>query len=436
MPFRLWVFFLLGVSYQGMISAQPLQPSALPEPLSLEYALSLAEQHHPDLLAAKLDIEQSLAVRQELEAASSLSASLNGRARWLGLPNTDGTTEDHALGISIKKPLYDFGVSEQKEQAATLYEASSKLIYQSKLENRRQDIMRRYFDVLLADLEFFRENERMAGAFIRWDRARKRQSLGLSDDLEILKLERIYQKVRKDRYTTQGMQRVTRARLALALNRPGMLPSTLSKPALPQLERKVPDVELMQAWARQHNPTLRALQKRYQAAQAKLEAARSGSGLKLDAEVGVASYTMQPASRDDWRVGINFNYPLYSGGRDDAKVAKALTEKYKSKNNFNRAVMDIEQAILEVWTKLGSLKIEREEMLVLNDYQGLNLDHTRIIYEQGLQTSLGTSMVEVTNAEWMLAKTEYQMAVLWLQLEGLIGLPFESFPQQEKKQGQ
>jgi outer membrane protein TolC len=403
----------------------------LPDPLTLEYALSLAEDGHPDIQASRNLINTMAARREQVESENDYSASLNGRLRWINLPAGVGLTDDHAVGITVEKPLLDFGLSAEREKAAQLYEAGAREKYLDTLQAHREEIMRRYFDVLLADLQFSRENEHMAVAFIRLDRARKRQEMGQVDDLQILKLDREYQKVRRDRYYYEGQQRITRARLALAMNRPGQLPSDLNKPELPQLDRKPPPVEKLQALAKQHNPLLIALRKDVQGAEAALAAARKSDGLTVSAEMGYHSYTFQPAAREDWRLGLKFNYPLSTGGRSDARVALALTDLHKAQNNLREAERKVEQAVLEAWMRLGTLGIERQEMLALNDYQGLTLDKTRLRYEQEMQADLGDSMVLTTDAEYRLRKTEYQLALGWTHLEGLVGVAYEQFPKQE-----
>lgn len=436
MPSRLWLLVLPGLLGPVYGHAREEGKPALPEPLTLEYALSLATEDHPTLLGSRYLLDGKIALRQQAEAADDYSASLTARARWIDLPSgapVPGITDDHAVGVTVIKPLLDSGLSASQSKAATLFEEAARLKYRAALQQRRELIMRRFFDVQLADLQFFRENERMATAFISLDRARTRQQLGQGEELEILKLEREYQKVRRDRYYFEGQQRITRARLAEALNRPGMLPSTLNKPVLPELDRTPPEVERLQFWARQYNPDLQALRQELAGSIESLQAAHARNGLRLDAELSYNSYTFQPSARENWRAGINFSYPLSLGGRSDADIALALSQKHQAQNRLQEAENKLDQAVLEAWMGLGSLRIERLEMQALSDYAGFYLDRTRTIYEQGLQTTLGDAMTRITDAEWRLAQTEFEMAMLWARLEGMVGLPFNQFPGEENK---
>ncbi|MDH5184439.1 MAG: TolC family protein [Gammaproteobacteria bacterium] len=431
-----WRIVLSSLLFMASLHAAEPATQSLPEPLTLEYALSLVANDHPRLLDSKHLLDSFVAKRRQAEAADDYSANLTGRARWIDLPVTaitPGINEDHALGISIKKPLLDSGTTGHQLQAAQFYEEAAEQNYQLAIQQRRELIMRRYFDVLLADLQFFRENERMATSYISLDRAKARQKLGQSEEMEILKLDRAYQKVRRDRYHFEGQQRLTRARLAEALNRPGRLSSSLNKPALTELERKRPEVEKLQHWARQHNPQLKALRSQVAASTASVEAARARDGFNVDAEISYNSYTFQPSARENWRAGFNFTYPLSRGGRSDADVALAMSQKYRAQSRLQDAENNMDQAILDTWMQLGTLRIERQEMQALNDYEGFYLDRTRTLYEQGLQTTLGDAMIRITDAEWRLSRTEFDMAMLWVKLEGLVGLPYRQFPQEENK---
>lgn len=436
MPIHRWRIVLPSLLFTALVHASEPEKRGLPEPLTLEYALSLATDGHPSLLDRKYLLDSYVARRKQAEAADDYSASLTGRARWVDLPanaSVPGINEDHALGLTIKKPLLDGGASASQVKAAQLYEQSAQQNYQLAIQQRRELIMRRYFDVLLADLQFFRENERMATSYIRLDRAQARQKLGQADEMEILKLNREYQKVRRDRYHFEGQQRITRARLAEAMNRPGMLSSSLNKPALPELKRKSPAVENLQRWARLYNPQLIALRSQLAASIASVEAARARDGFHLDVELSYNTYTFQPAGRENWRAGINFSYPLSRGGRSGADIALVLSQKYRAQSRLQDAENNLDQVILDTWMQLGTKRIERQEMHALNDYEGFNLDRTRTLYEQGRQTTLGDAMVRITDAEWRLSRTEYEMAMLWVKLEGMVGLDFERFPQEENK---
>ena len=157
------------------------------------------------------------------------------------------------------------------------------------LQSRQQQyikVMTSYLDVILADLEYTRDNEAMATAYVRMDRARDRHELGQLSEIELLKTESLYQKIRQQRATSEARQRATRSRLAIALNRPGDLPANLEPPNKPVMELGDMDVNQITAAVLESNPGLKALR----------------------AELAAAEQTLKHASTplragDSWRVG-------------------------------------------------------------------------------------------------------------------------------------
>lgn len=123
---------------------------------------------------------------------------------------------------------------------------------------QRLEIMQRFFDVLLADLSFARDNEAMAVAYVQLDRARVRAELGQFSPLRVAELDAQYQQIRRQRAASEASQRLTRARLAQALGRPESLPSQLELPTLPAEDLSVPSLESVVQNANAKNPHIRA----------------------------------------------------------------------------------------------------------------------------------------------------------------------------------
>ena len=66
--------------------------------------------------------------------------------------------------------------------------------------------MRSFFDVILADLQYARDNEAMAGAYIDADRARDRHELKRLSDVDLLQLEAAYQEALQLRTESAALQ--------------------------------------------------------------------------------------------------------------------------------------------------------------------------------------------------------------------------------------
>ena len=418
---------MIGMSCMLMIAVaqaeQVAQKNTLPEPLTLEYALSLPQGQYPALQRMNANIQKALAGEQLIDASDDVDFKLEGQLRWIdpSVVSTNQSSDDHRLGLIASKTLYDFGRQETQLSAANDDVQSQRLSYQNAIEEHRIEVMRRYFDVLLADLQFSRYNEEMAVAYIQWDRMKQRRRLKQAIDVDVLKLETEYQKIRRLRYSSEAMQRQTRAKLAAVLNHPGQLSSTLAQPDLPVLKNKLPEVEQLQQEALKNNLGLRVLRKKLEAAQQRVLAARRAYGPMLTGKVEAFTYSRVVASSDTWRAGVTLDVPLYTGKRNSAAVAQAKANEYQIQAEVKEREYNISQAVLETWLNIDTLRIQRQEMHTRANYEDSALDQSRSLYELEIKADLGMSMVRVSEAEYLVKQTDYKMAIAWERLKLLTG---------------
>jgi outer membrane protein TolC len=400
---------------------------ALPQPLTLEYALSRAEAEHPALSVA--DAAQQLASARQLasEAEDDITLSLEARARWVQPPAAVGeeVVDDHKGSLFVRKSLYDFGRSSARQQAAGGEAQATTVRYQSQLETRRLGIMRAFYDVLLADQENFRDNEALAVAYIALDRARTRRELGQSSDIEVLEQERNYQQIRLKLQQSGSRQRLTRSTLANQLNRPGELPSELVTPNLSHAATPLPDYARLLEVAEQHNPTLHALQLELAAAQRRVEGARRERLPRLDAELEASSYSRELGSNDRWRAGVTLSVPIYNGDRIDAAVAQEQAAVVRLQAELGMARHELRQTLLESWFALQQLRQQGEQARSELAYRELYLDWSRANYEMEVKADLGDAMVRLSDAQLALTKTDFATELGWEQLRVLLGVELE-----------
>jgi len=409
----------------ALVGAQQDGPEPLPEPLTLEYALSLADAMHPQLLVQQA--RKALAQAEALQAGSQtgLSVSIEGRARWVGPPDIadeEDVTDDHKLSLFVRKPLYDFGLSAARLEAAEQSGLSAEQRYQMLLRERKVAIMQAYFDVLLADMQYDRDNEELAITYIALDKLRNRQEMGQASDIEVFELESEYQRVRTRINGSQNRQRATRARLANLLNRPGMLPSNLQRPSLDYHKREQPEYEQLLEAALANNQQLKALELELAAARSQVEAARSAAGgALLSGELEASSHSRELGSSDRWRAGVTLEVPLYTGGRTDAAVAQQQARVYELQARLDQARYDLRQDVLDLWLELQSLGLKRDGAYSQLDFRELYLDRSRTNYEMEFQADLGDAMVRLSEAQIELARNSYEYALVWERLLALSG---------------
>ncbi|MBI1424510.1 MAG: hypothetical protein GC149_13780 [Gammaproteobacteria bacterium] len=416
-------YIVLGICATHAVFAAQEDKDKLPDTLTLEYALSLADEPHPRLQQREAEVRQAQANQEIVDSSNDTQISLEGRLRYVEPPDTYSylSHNDSNIALVITKDLYDFGSLEARQKAAQAAVSASEYAFLDARSQRRLEIMQRFFDVILADLQFNRYNEEMAVEYVSFDRMQKRKETGEVSDYQVKKQEARYQQVRYLRVAAENEQRRTRALLAEALNHPGELPTELAKPDLSILKRQIPDYDDMLNLAIEHNYELKAMQEKLQAAQQQVAAARASENPTLVGELGAYDYARDLGGYDKYRAGISVKIPLFAGSRVDAQTAKAQASLYSIQAQLADTQNSVRQHLLDTWLELQSLQARRQEMKTLRDYRELNLDRSRALYEMEVTADLGDAMVQITEAEYLSTQADYKMAEAWTRLDILTG---------------
>jgi outer membrane protein TolC len=401
----------------------PLASAPLPSPLTLEQALSLADDAHPDLDRAQARLTAANAGLDQAESTSGLRANIDLTPQWV-LPSLridDELVNDSRARFLISKRLYDFGRTASLSEAARSEIVARELKLLDTRQSRRIDILARFLDVLLSDLRYAVDNEAMAHHYVNFDKSRERRRLGQISDVDLLELEQRYQEAFILRTRSQKRQAQTRMQLAITLNRPDELPADLVLPRFPGNDREVPDIKALFTNALQKNPALVAQRQETESARAQVAAERARRYPVLSAEGEAAYYERNFVSRDDLRATLNLRVPLWQGGEDRAARARARAHQHEHEARLRRTELDLRQTVLDLVQDLESLKIERNAAKVRTSYRDLYLDRSRALYELEVKSDLGDAMTRVTEAQWLAAQVEFRLAMVWARLDALTG---------------
>ncbi|HUW00546.1 MAG TPA: TolC family protein [Gallionella sp.] len=398
---------------------------ALAGTLTLKAALAAADSAHPDLLMAEADRDAAAAdldiANSQQDTRINLEGILRSGRATIGVPDF---TSDNSVRLIARKTLYDFGRSSNAEQAAEFELQAREADLTTTLAQRRLYIMARYFDVLLADMQYTVDNELMAVYYVNYDQGKDRLAQGEISSVELAKLESSYQDILLKRNASAQQQRITRAMLANAMNRPGVLPDDLEDPKLPGNQRALPDYQTLLPIMLRNNPRLHAQQELLAASQERISSLRAENGPTLDAEVEAADYSRPATTRNNYSAGLILSWPLYQGNRSDSRVARELARFNKLQAGAEKLKMDLTQALLETCLDITQLQsTAREAARKYTDYRDLQLERSRGLYELELKSNLGTSMSETSDATLRARRNEYQLALSFARLEALLGKP-------------
>ncbi len=419
--FKFLFWWLIGVSLVHANEANRLKP--IPDPLTLNEALSFSYEPHALLVNADLNIQKEKTLKREVEVETDLDIYLEGRLGYVqpsSLAENQGNS-DHRAGFVFSKTLYDFGRDDYALRSADFSIKAEELNRRRVILERRLDIMTKFFDVILADMRFYRYNEEMATEFVSLDKLRDQLEVGQVSDIQVMEKDVEYQRARYLRIKSQNNQRLTRAKLATAMGRSGELVTTVSKPKLPQLKIKLPDVEILNKIAFKKNIELNILMSKLDAAEAKVQLAKKSDSPVVSLEAANFAYTRNIRSRDEYQLGIVIRVPIFSDNRTDVETAKALHSVHQIKADIALLKDKIETSILNLWLEFDALQGKLQQMQTLTNYRELYLDRSRALYELEVKTDLGDAMVKVSEAERDFLKTQYDMVLVLTKLEMEVG---------------
>ncbi len=406
-----------------LLALLDVQAEPLPDPLTLEYALSLAQESHPTLDNAAADVAAAEAQVAQADASDRLRISVEARLEHIE-PAQLSNFQQHnnsQLALNMRKRLYDFGHTEAGQQAASYALSGSQWQYLHSRQQQYIKVLKFYLEVILADLEYARDNEAMATAFVRMDKATDQHELGQLSEIELLEKQRLYQKIRQQRATSEARQRASRSRLAIALNRPGDLPANLEPPHKPVMELADMDVSHLTTTVLENNPELKALRAELAAAQQSLRHASTRYGPVIRGELEAREYYRETRSTNPFSVAVVLDIPLYTGGLADAAVAEAQALADKKQAAVAESELILRQVVLDLWLELQTLGTRMQELDVLEDYREYYLDRSRTLYDLEVTTDLGDAMVQTSVVRLEKSRAAFQWMLAMARLDALAG---------------
>lgn len=409
-------------------------------PLTLEQALAAADERHPQLrvAAAERDIaaaDRDLAVaRDDLRVVAG--AELRQSKPTLRSPGED-FINDNSVFVNVRKRLFDFGRADALAAAGDAAVQAGEAGLIDARSRQRLEIMARFFNVLLADQRFTVENEYMAVAYVRFDDARQRLEVAQIAPVEVAALEARYQELLIRRNAAQTQQRITRALLANAMNRPGELAAELVDPQLSGNDRPLPEYDALLAAMNRNNPALRANERLLEASRQRMAAVRSDLLPRIDLDLEAGDYALESRTRNNLSAGVVLSWPLYDGVRSSAELSREQAAFYKLQAEADKLKMDLAQSLLEALLEVEQLRrTVREARARQVVHRDLALDRARGEYEMELKTNLGDSMAATVEARMEQRRAEYRLALALAQLEALVGQPLAELAAGAPSQGE
>jgi len=421
MAVRLRVCLLAGLVCISQANAVVSDP--LPDPLSLQDALRLGEAIHPREVLQRADI-----LRRQAEVSSRLSQQkLNAyldiypRFSRFAVSRDNDLNNDSLARLTVSMQLTDFGRTRSLVEAAGAELRQQEHLLTSTRLQRKLEIIRSFFDVLLADAKYHADDEEMTRLFTPYDRSRQRAELGIDSQVEVLQLETAFREALIERSKSDQERRASRVRLALALNRSDAQPNNLVRPKFDLLDRELPDYQELLKMALAGNPAIEGLRSKLSAAELTVVAQNALQRPTLTGGMQFTAWEQQVGSREDVSIGLQLHMPLYQGGTADAAVAQAQADKERARGELALAELELRNRISELLRELEVLKTARRTAQTRTQYRELAADYARAEYDLEVQTTLGQSIARLTEADYLAMRDEFATVLAWIQMDALLG---------------
>lgn len=213
-------------------------------------------------------------------------------------------------------------------------------------------ILQRFYDVLLADLTFIATNEKMASAFISFDRAKTRNELKQISEVEVARLETEYQNIRQEYFASQNMQRLTRSWLSESLNQ-SRLAADLQPPILVLFPKQAPDLQSLLNDAKQNTYLNKRVEKASTAGKSQLENRLSQEMLGLLLRGQMLRFAKEAIAADSYQRDLNLerSRTLYEqevkADLGNSMVMQSFTNMYEKR---------IDYCLSLTWAQINALR--------------------------------------------------------------------------------
>jgi len=396
---------------------------SFPNPLSLNHLLESYSSLSPDIAMQQANIDLAKANLDGNQVTHRWQADITGR---LGFREFAKKTQDHhLLALHAGKVLYDF------ERSANQIKSDERLVEQQKTllqmaENKqRLSVINAFFNVLLADFQYRIDDEAMAVEYVGFDKVKDKHAIGQLSDVDLLFAEKNYQEALVKRVQAEQAQLQSRIQLANVIGLPDERPDELTFPKLKLFKTRVIKgvrLESLQDEVIAQSPQLQSLEHAQKSMLFALQSAKDISMPTVRADAWVGQLSSYPEVREgSWKATLSIDVPLYDGGSASAETAKAQAQLAKLKADKHQLELALKSQVADIYFQLKLLDAEKKQHQAFGDYADLYLDYSRALYENESSTDLGDAMVRLSQANYKMVAWEFKQALLWLQLDYLMG---------------
>ena len=379
---------------------------------SLQELYDAARTYDAAYLSAKAAAQAAEHRAAQADALLRPSAALSSSATltMADAPRV-GTGDNNALGATLsgKYPLINRGTAPTIEQSRKAMQVT-----QADLEAVEQDLIVRlsqaYFDVLAAQDALATTRASKAAITEQLASAKRNFEVGTATITDTREAQARFDLASAQEIAAENDLRTKRIALDQVVGRSNVTPKGLGKAA--PLPAPLPaDAEAWASQADSGHPSVRKARLGLDVARLETEKARAAESFTVDAvgSVGATRYSGSSASlpgiTKSATVGVQLNWPLYTGGATQNRIKETLALEDKSRNDLDASRRAVTQATRQAFFGVQSGLAQVKALEAAESSSQLALEATQLGYKVGVRVNL-----DVLNAQTQLFQTRRDLA--------------------------
>ncbi|HEY6133686.1 MAG TPA: TolC family outer membrane protein [Rubrivivax sp.] len=379
---------------------------------SLQELYEAARAFDATYLAARSQADAAVYRAAQADALNRPSVGLSGSAvaEVIDVPNI-GTGDANTVGANLnaRYPLFN------RANNVTIAQAQKALLAsQWDLQSAEQDLIVRvaqaYFDVLTAQDALAIQRSAKVAITEQLASAKRNFEVGTATITDSREAQARFDLATAQEIAAENELRARRIVLDQLVGRSGVMPKGLALPmTLPSTTRTTPDDWVTQADA--DHPSVQRARLGFDVAKLETEKARAGemptvdavAGLGTSNSAGSAATIAGITSRS--RIGVELNWPLYTGGSVQNRIKETLSLEDKARNDLEAVRRGVSTNTRTAYFGLQSGVAQIAALEAAESSAKLALEATRLGYRVGIRINL-----DVLNAERDLFLTQFDLA--------------------------
>ncbi len=397
---------------------------------SLQELYEAARGYDASYLAARALADSAIYRAAQADALKRPSASLTGGATvaQVDVPQL-GAGDNNTLqaAVNARYPLYNRSNRVTIDQAAKLLEVA-----RADLDTAEQDLILRlsqaYFEVLAAQDALTTTGASKTAINEQLASAKRNFEVGTATITDTREAQARFDLATAQEIAADNDLRTRRIALDQLVGRVGVAPKGLAVPFV------IPTVEPTNAaeWVRRaedQHPLVRRARLALDVARLETDKARAAQSPTLDAVASVGtshsagSAVINPGTTSSGSLGVQLNWPLYTGGATQNRIRETLALEEKSSNDLEAARRGISQATQVAFFGLQSRQAQVAALEAAESSSKLALEATQLGYKVGVRVNLDVlnAQTQLFQTQRDLAKARYDVLVGGLQLRQASG---------------